>query len=126
MAFELNGEKALDVLIWWVEGSDGSIDFYEEEAVEQILKDMNYSPKTYYEETMMYIGGLGTDKLKALVDDAIHYGSKHYSTHEKQKAVALLHAVAASNGSITEGEQEKIDRIKREFGVGDLETWEEE
>lgn len=126
MALELNGEKALDVMIWWVEGSDGSIDFYEEEAVENALEDMNYSPKTYYEETMMHIGGLGTDNLKKLVDDAIQYGSEHYSKHDKQKAVALLHAVAESNGKITEGQQEKIDRIKREFGVGDLEIWEKE
>jgi hypothetical protein len=126
MAFELNKEKALDVMIWWVEGSDGSIDFHEEEAVERVLKDMNYSPETYYEETMMHIGGLSTDNLKKLVDEAISYGSEYYSEHDKQRAVALLHAVGESNGSISEGQQEKIDRIKREFGVGDLEAWEEE
>jgi|GEM_PF-456857 hypothetical protein len=126
MAFEFNNEKALDVMIWWVEGSDGSIDFREEEKVEEVLSDMNYSMTTYYEETLMHIGGLSTDNLKELVDDSIRYGSRNYSKHEKEKTVALLYAIAESNGSISEGQQEKIDRIKREFGVGDLEAWEEE
>ena len=42
-SFELNKEKALDVLIWWVEGSDGSIDFQEEQKVKEVLNDINYS-----------------------------------------------------------------------------------
>lgn len=126
MSFELNDEKALDVLIWWVEGSDGSIDFYEEEAVEKILQDMNYSPETYYEDTMMYISGLSTEKIDELVDKSIQHGSTNYSKHQKEKAVALLYAVAESNGDITDGQQEKIDRVKQAFDVGDLESWEEE
>lgn len=126
MAFELNEEKALDVLIWWVEGSDGSIDFHEEEAVENNLADMNYSPETYYEETMMHIGGLGTDKIKELVDESIQYGSTHFSEHRKQQAIALLYAVAESNGDISEGQQEKIDRIKKAFGTAEPKAFEEE
>ena len=126
MGFELNKEKAADVLIWWVEGSDGSIDFREEEKVKEVLHDMNYSMKTYYEETLMYLSGLSTENLKQLVDDAIQYAGKNYSEHQKQKAVALLYAIAESNGSISEGQQEKIDRIKREFGTPDPEVWEEE
>lgn len=126
MSFELNDEKALDVLIWWVEGSDGSIDFYEEEAVEKILKDMNYSPETYYEDTMMHISGLSTEKIDELVDDSIQHGRANYSKHEKEKVVALLYAVAESNGDITDGQQEKIDRIKQAFNIGDLDSWEEE
>lgn len=126
MSFELNDEKALDVLIWWVEGSDGSIDFYEEEAVENILKDMNYSPETYYEDTVMHISGLSTEKIEELVDNSIQHGSTHYSKHEKEKVVALLYAVAESNRDITEGQQEKIDRVKQAFNVGNLKSWEEE
>lgn len=126
MAFKLNEEKALDVLIWWVEGSDGSIDFYEEDAVEKVLKDMNYSPETYYEETRIHIAGLGTENIKKLVNESILYGSTHFSDHRKQQAIALLYAVAESNGDISEGQQEKIDKLKRAFGTGDPKAFEQE
>src|SRR5680860_877358 len=104
MAFELDKEKALDVLIWWVEGSNGSIDYREKEAVEKVLEDMNYSMKTYYEDTLMHIGGISTDHLKELVEKAIRYANEHYSKHQKEKTVALLHAIAESNGKVTKGQ----------------------
>ena len=126
MAFELDNERALDVIIWWVGGSDGSIDYQEKEKVKEVLKDMQYSMQTYHQETIMHIGGLSTEKIDDLVDDAIAHASANFSEHEKKKVVALLYAVAESDGNISEGEQEKIDRIKREFGVDDLEIWEEE
>jgi len=58
MSFELNNEKATDVLIWWVEGADGSIDYREEKAVGDVLEDVSYSLETFYQETMIYLGGL--------------------------------------------------------------------
>lgn len=126
MAFELNKEKALDVLIWWIEGSDGSIDYREEETVKKALSDMNYSMETYYEDTLMHIGGLSNENLKKLVDRSIKYGKNNYSEHEKQKTIALLHAVAESNGHITDGQQEKIERLKKAFGVSGMKMFEEE
>lgn len=117
MAFEFNNEKALDVLIWWVEGSDGSINYEEEQKVREVLSDMDYSKEIYYQDTLMYIGSLSTEKLSDLVNNAISYAKKHYSKHDKQKTVALLHAIAQSDGKVLEGEQEKLDRIKNEFGV---------
>jgi len=126
MSFEFNNEKALDVLIWWVEGSDGSIEYEEEQKVQEVLGDMNYSKDIYYQDTLMYIGSLPTEKLDDLVEDAISYASQNYSKHDKQKTVSLLHAIAKSNDNIKEGEREKIDRIKNEFGVKELGYFEEE
>lgn len=121
MPFKLNNEKATDVLIWWIEGSDGSIDYREEEAVKKVLKDVSYSLETFYQETLMHIGGLGTEQLKELVEKAINWGSEHFDDHRKQRTIALLYVIAESDGKITKGQQEKIDRIKNAFGVGDLE-----
>jgi len=126
MGFEFNNEKALDVLIWWVEGSDGSIEYEEEQKVKEVLSDMNYSKDIYYQDTLMYIGSLPTEKLDDLVEDAISYANQNYSKHDKQKTVSLLHAIAKSNDNVKEGEREKIDRLKNEFGVKELGYFEEE
>lgn len=122
MSFELNDEKALDVIIWWVGGSDGSIDYQEKETVHKVLDDMNYSLETYHQDTIMYLGGLSTEHIDDLVEESIRHADANYSEHEKQKVVALLYAVAESDGNISEGEQEKIDRIKQTFGVSDPDT----
>ncbi|MGD8427062.1 MAG: hypothetical protein PVH63_05490 [Balneolaceae bacterium] len=117
MSFELSDEKAIDVLIWWVEGADGSIDYSEEQAVKNALKDINYSLETYYQETLQHIGALGTDQLDQLVDEAVEWGSKHFDHHKKQVTVALLNAIAECNGEVSSAQQEKLDRITNVFGV---------
>lgn len=120
MSFEFNKEKALDVLIWWIEGSDGSMEYEEDKKVKEVLGDMNYSKDIYFQDTLMYIGSLPTEKLSDLVNQAIAYGKDHFSEHDKKKVVALLYAIAQSSGEIKEGEQDKIDRIKREFDVEEM------
>lgn len=123
MSFELNNETATDVLIWWVEGADGSIDYREEKAVKDALKDISYSLETFYQKTMMYLGGLSNENLKELVNDAIEWGSLHFDQHRKQRTIALLYVIAECNGKITDEEQKKIDRIKESFGVEDLQDF---
>jgi len=117
MPFELNDEKATDVLIWWVEGADGSIDYREEQAVKRVLKDMNYSLKTFYQETLMHIGALSNEHMGELIDEAIQWGSEHFDDHRKKLTVALLETIASANGDITDSQREKLDRIEESFGV---------
>ena len=117
MSFELDKEKVMDVLIWWIEGTDGSIDYREDEAVRRVLKDMDYSLDTFYEDTLMHISGLSNEKMSTLIDKSIEWGSKRYDGHQKKHALALLGNIAASNGNITNGQQKKLDKIKGEFGV---------
>lgn len=117
MSFELDNEKAMGVLIWWIEGSDGSIDYREDEAVKRVLEDMDYSLDTFYENTLMHISGLSNENMRELIDNSIHWGSKHYDVHQKKHALALLGNIAASNGTVTEDQQEKLEKIKAEFGV---------
>ena len=117
MPLKLDNEKATDVLIWWVEGADGSIDYDEERAVKRALKDLNYSLETYYGETLLHIGALGTEKLKELVDKAIQWGAEHFDTHRKKRTVALLETIATANGAMSDEQREKIDAIKRAFDI---------
>lgn len=121
MSFELTDERATDVLIWWVAGADGSIDYREEKAVNKVLEDINYSLATYYEETMMHLGGLGTENLNKLVERAIEWGRDNFDEYRKKRTVALLHVIAECNGAIKNTEQKKIDRIKKAFGLENLE-----
>lgn len=123
MSFELNNEKATDVLIWWVEGADGSIDYREEETVKEVLEDVNYSLETFYQETLMHLGGLSNENLSELVDNAIQWGSEHFDKHRKQRTLALLYVIAECNGTITDEQQEKIDKIKEAFGVEEPEDF---
>lgn len=117
MSFELSDEKAIDVLIWWVEGADGSIDYSEEQAVKEALKDMDYSLKTYYQETLEYIGALGTEQLDQLVEKALSWASEKFDHHKKQVSLALLYVIAECNGEITDAQQEKLDQIQQAFDI---------
>lgn len=117
MSFELSDEKAIDVLIWWVEGADGSIDYSEEQTVKEALADMDYSLETYYQETLEYIGALGTDQLDDLVNQAVDWGSNNFDHHKKQVTLALLYAVAECNGDVTSAQQEKLDQVQDAFGI---------
>lgn len=117
MTFKLNHEKATDVLLWWVEGADGSIDYREEEAVANILEEMDYSLETFYQETFSYIGALSTEHIKDLVDDAVEWADEHFSDQRKKLTIILLERVASCTGEITKEQREKIDRVKKQFGM---------
>ncbi len=113
---ELNDEKAVDVLIFWVESSDGSISYAELEGVQRVLDDMNYSMENYH-STFSYINGLSTDNVKALVEEAIQYAKDNFSDDGKRLTVMLAEAIANCDGKIAKKEVEKIDRLKAELGV---------
>lgn len=119
MAFELNKEKTLDVLIWWIESTDGSIDYSEEQAVKEVLDQMNYSMETYHKETVLEIGAMGTEEIKELIDRAIEWGSKNYDEHRKKKAVALLKVIADhdGDGEMSDEQREKLNKVKQAFGL---------
>ena len=118
MSFELNDEKATDVLIWWVEGADGSIDYSEEQAVKRVLEDMDYSLETYYQETLMHIGALSTEHMEELIENAVEWGKEHFDDNRKKLTLALLENIASANGDITDEQREKLDKIENSFGVG--------
>lgn len=117
MSFELNNEKAMDVMIWWIEGADGSIDYREDEEVKRVLNEMDYSMETFYQETLMHISGLGNENMQKLIDDAVAWGRDNYDKNRKKMALTLLGNIAACNGEVTSEQQEKLNLIKKEFRI---------
>lgn len=115
MNFELTNEKATNVLIWWIESADGSIDYREEETVKKILDGMDYSMEAYYQDAKLHISGLSIDKIEQLVEQSIQWGNEHFSEKQKKDTLALLKIIAESNER-NEEEQEKLDRIEQGFG----------
>ncbi len=114
MGFNLNNEKATGVLIWWIEGSDGSIGNEEEAAIEELLKEMNYSIDDYRQETKMFIGGLSNERMQQVIDEAIQWGSEHFDEERKNKTLKLLETIADCDGK-KEDEQIKLDCIRQAF-----------
>ncbi len=114
MSFDLNNEKATGVLIWWIEGADGKIGKEEEEAIEEQLKELNYSIDTYRSDTKMFISGLSSDRMEDAVDESIQWGAEHFDENRKQKTLKILEAVAGCNGT-EENEQEKLNNIRRRW-----------
>lgn len=117
MSFTLTKESVTGLLIWWIEGADGSIEKEEEDAIEAGLKDLDFDIKTYRQETMIYVSGLTNDEIENLMDDAINWGRKHLSTHNKQKMIQLL-SVLSKKGETTDDELKKLNRLRQEFKIG--------
>ena len=117
MGFELNDERATDILIWWLEGTDGSIDYDEEQEVKRILQKMSYSPETFYEDTLLYISGLSSEDMDDLIDQAITWGADHFGESQKELTLMLLENVALSNGKMTDEQKEKLEQIGKAFGI---------
>lgn len=116
MAFELDDEKALDILIWWIESTDGSIDYSEKQAVKKVLEEMNYSLETFYQKTVMHLGAMGTDELNDLIQRALNWAGENYTEVQKKRALALL-KVIAKEGDDNEEQQVKLNKIEKAFSV---------
>ncbi len=108
---ELTDERAIDIIIFWVESSDGSISYSELESVQRVLEDMNYSMENYH-STFSYINGLSTDNVKNCVNDAIDYIKENFSTDRKNLTVMLAQAIANADGKVHKTEAEKIEKLK--------------
>lgn len=114
--FPLTDETAINVLIFFVGGSDGSTSYEEQEAVKRALNNMEYSMKTY-RETLSHLGALSTEDLHKVEDEAIRYANTNFSQKAKKLVFTLLEAIADSEGGISKEEQKKLDIIKSRIGV---------
>ena len=111
--FELNDESAIDLLIFWVEGADGLINYEESKEINHILEDLNYSPKNF-QHTLNYLNGLTTQHIDDVIEKAIVY-SKKYDDEKKRYILALLQSIAEVDGNISKPEREKLDQLRDAF-----------
>ena len=114
--YALTDETAIDVLIFCIESTNGSISFEEQEAVKRVLSDMKYKMKTYH-QTVSHIGAMSTEHLKEVIEEAIAYVRSNFSDDGKKLTYSLLDSVAHSDGDLTSDQKEKFERLKKEFGI---------
>lgn len=115
-SYALTDETAIDVLIFWIESTDGSISFAEQDAVKRVLSNMNYTMKTYH-KTMGQIGAMSTDHVKQLIEEAIVYIRSNFSDDGQRLTYSLLDTIAHCEGSSSRDLNTKLDRLKKEWGV---------
>ncbi len=112
----LTDETSIDVLIFWIESADGSISYDEQAAVKRVLENMKYDMSTYH-QTMSTIGGMSSENITGLVDEAIAHIKGNFTDEGKNLVYNLLDAIANCDGKVTTSEQAKLDRIKSEFSL---------
>ncbi len=116
MNFSLNQEKVTLLLMWWVSSTDGSVDYKEDQGVNDMLAALSFDPYDYYMETKMYISGLSNKTLDDLISRSIDWGNEHFSERSKQKVLQILHGCVESQHEVTEKDRLKLDRIEKGFG----------
>lgn len=114
--YALTDETSIDTLIFWIQSSDGSISYSEQEAVKRVLKNMKYDMSTY-QKTLSQISAMGTDDVKKMANEAVDHINRSFSYDGKKLTYSLLEAIAASDGTISNAEKTKLDAIKSELGI---------
>ncbi len=115
-SYALTDETAIDALIFWIESTDGSISFAEQDAVKRVLEDMNYTMKTYH-RTMSQIGAMSTNNVEQLIEQAIVYIRSNFSDDGQRLTYSLLDTIAHCEGNPKKDLKEKLERLKKEWGV---------
>lgn len=115
-SYALTDETAIDVLLFWIESTDGSISFAEQDAVKRVLSNMQYTLDTY-NKTLSQIGAMSTENVKGLVEEAIVYVRSNFSDDGKKLTYSLLDTIANCEGKISTDQQAKFERLKKELGV---------
>lgn len=114
--FSLTDETAIDVLIFWIESSDGSISYEEESAVKRIMDNMHYEMETYH-KTLSHLNALSTEGIKEAESDAIEYISRNFSDRRRQLTYSLLETIATSDSKLSKSEEEKLEMLKKSWGL---------
>lgn len=115
-SYALTDETAIDVLIFWIESTDGTISYAEQKAVKRVLENMNYDMRTYH-KTLSSIGAMSNENVKTLIDEAISYVKSNFSDDGQRLTYSLLDAIAHCEGKASEAQNKKLARIKSEFGI---------
>ncbi|MBO6523092.1 MAG: hypothetical protein JJ971_04640 [Balneolaceae bacterium] len=115
-SYALTDETAIDILIFWIASTDGSISFAEQGAVKRVLENMNYTMNTYH-KTMSQIGAMSTDHVKKMIEEAIVYIRSNFSDDGQRLTYSLLDTIAHCEGGPKKDLNEKLERLKKEWGV---------
>lgn len=115
-SYALTDETAIDVLIFWIESTDGSISFSEQDAVKRVLSNMQYTLSTYH-KTMSQIGAMSTANMTEMIEEAIAYIRSNFSDDGQRLTYSLLDTIAHCEGRASSDLKKKLERLKKEWGV---------
>ena len=115
-SFSLTDETAIDVLIFWIESSDGAISYEEESAVKRIMDSMHYDMHTYH-KTLSHLNALSIDGIHEAEEDAIEYISRNFSDQQRQLTYQLLENIATSDSKVDDQEIDKLEKVKEAWGL---------
>lgn len=113
--YTLTVEHIIDLLIFWIAGSNGQIDYEENKEINEILADLSYDPKSF-QDTINYLNGLRTTEIDRLIDQAIEKADS-FKKERKRYMVIVLRNVAQSDGHIAKSEQKKLDILREKWGL---------
>ena len=116
MSYSLTDETSIDTLIFWIQGSDGSISYAEQKAVKRVLDNMKYDMSTY-QSTLAHIGAMSTANVEEMVGEAISHIKRSFSDDGKKMTYQLLENIAQCDGRLSQTEKKKLTSIHSEFGL---------
>lgn len=114
--YPLTDETSIDVLIFWIESTDGNISFSEQDTVKRVLSNMDYTLETYH-KTLNQIAAMSTANVEKLIDEALVYVRSNFSDSDKKLTYSLLETIAHCEGKISKAQQEKLILLKKEIGL---------
>lgn len=110
---ELTDERAIDLLLFKIVGSNGDITYDETEEINSILGQFNYDPHNF-QHTLNYLNGLTTSQIKEQINLAYDYIAQK-SDPDKQRIVMLLDHLARKNTSFLSSHKEILDYVKKKI-----------
>ncbi len=113
MRFDLNNEKATLLLMWWLGSTNGSVDYKEDDAINEMLNGLSFNPYDYYSETKMYLTGLSTLKRKELIEKSIQQVQMQLPVSEKEKVLKMMRRIVESQHIPTKNDELKLSRIEK-------------
>lgn len=112
---ELTDERAIDLLLFKVVGSNGDISYDETEEINSILEQFSYDPHNF-QHTLNYLNGLTTKQIDESIAQAINYISQK-QTNEKKRILTLLNHLARKNTSFLKDHEKILNDIENKIDL---------
>jgi len=113
--FELTDERAIDLLLFKIVGSNGDISYDETEEINNILEQFHYDPHNF-QHTLNYLNGLTTEQIKEEVARGIDYIAGKPAS-DKKSIITLLNHLARKNTAFHSSHKEILEEIKKKIEI---------
>jgi len=112
-SFEINKEHAIDLIIFWVTGIDGTLNYDELKEADQQLQALNYDPKEFHGRTMNHLSSLNSEQISDLINEAKQYVASHFDSHEKDALLFLIKQIIQADGIVSNAEEDTVAELEQ-------------